>query len=348
MPKPPFIEAVTRPDRLRVQALARPAERRWYEIRNATAETAELLIYDEIGGWLGWYADEFVEELAAITAPNLTVRINSPGGSVFEGIAIANALRSHPATVTTQVDGIAASIASVIALAGDRLVMMPNSQLMIHDASGFCMGDAADMAQMAQLLEQQSDNLADVYAAKAGGTRAEWRALMQAETWYLAAEAVEAGLADAVGQPTRTPGPAPVVPPTPDLDEPMTARWDLSVFRHAGREQAPAPAAVAAIELNAEASAVSDEDVAAVARAVLAAAAPAPAPTAPAAEPEPVEQPVAVANTTIVEAPTDEPANDWAAAIAHLNSPDATLGWSASIAHLIDPTLTPSSATTNA
>jgi ATP-dependent protease ClpP protease subunit len=124
---PPFIEAVTRPDRLRVKAQARPAGRSWFEIRNAADDTAELLIYDEIGGWCGWYADEFVEQLATITAPNLTVRMNSPGGSVFEGIAIANALRSHPATVTTQVDGIAASIASVIALAGDRLVMMPNS-----------------------------------------------------------------------------------------------------------------------------------------------------------------------------------------------------------------------------
>ncbi len=327
---PPFIEAVTRPDRLRVQAQARPAARSWFEIRNATDDTAELLIYDEIGGWCGWYADEFVEQLATITAPNLTVRINSPGGSVFEGIAIANALRSHPATVTTQVDGIAASIASVIALAGDRLVMMPNSQLMIHDASGFCMGDAADMAQMATLLEQQSDNLADVYAARAGGTREEWRARMQAETWYLAAEAVEAGLADEVGQPTRTPGPAPVVPPVPDIDEAMAARWDLSVFRYAGREEAPAPAATVAVAVEPD---------------------PPVPPEPPATVTETNAEPVAVTDVTPVDPEpvvVDEPADDWATLTAHLNTPDTEPDWSVSIAHLTDPTLTPSSATTNA
>lgn len=318
MPKPPFIEAVARPARLRVQAQPRAAGSRWYEIRNAVAaDTAELLIYDEIGGWLGWCADEFVEELAAITAPNLTVRINSPGGSVFEGIAIANALRSHPATVTVQVDGIAASIASVIALAGDRLVMMPYSQLMIHEASGFCLGDAADMAQMSTLLEQQSDNLADVYAAKAGGTREEWRALMQAETWYLAAEAVEAGLADEVGQAVKGPSPTPITPAGPEEAEPqMAARWDLSVFRYAGREQAPAPVAVAATV----------------------------APDAPAAPEPPVveaEQDAATVAVAVVE-----PADDWASVTAHLNSPDEAPDWSASIAHLA--TLTPSSATTNA
>ncbi|MER5559697.1 head maturation protease, ClpP-related [Streptomyces sp. NPDC002506] len=320
---PPFIEAVTRPDRLRITAQRRPAARSWFEIRNAASDdTAELLIYDEIGGWLGWYADEFVEQLAGITAPNLTVRINSPGGSVFEGIAIANALRSHPAMVTTQVDGIAASIASVIALAGDRLVMMPNSQLMIHDASGLCMGDAADMAQMATLLEQQSDNLADVYAAKAGGTRAEWRARMQAETWYLAAEAVEAGLADEVGQPTRTPGPPPVVPLAPDPDEAMAAHWDLSVFRYAGREEAPAPAATIATVVE----------------------------PPPAAVVEPAPEPVAVTDETpgAPEPVPAEPVDDWASTIAHLNAPDPEPDWSASIAHLTDLTLTPSSATTNA
>jgi ATP-dependent protease ClpP protease subunit len=336
---PPFVEAVARPEQPRIQAQQRPAGHRWYEIRNAAEDAAELLIYDEIGGWFGTYADEFVEALAAVTAPNLTVRLNSPGGSVFEGIAIANALRSHPADITVQVDGIAASIASVIALAGDRLVMMPHSQLMIHDASGVCLGNAADMAQMAQLLEQQSDNLADVYAAKAGGTRAEWRARMQAETWYLAAEAVEAGLADEVGQPRRGPG------SVPDASE-MAARWDLSVFRYAGREKAPAPAAVAAaptasIEPNVEGSPVSDEDVAAVARAVLAAA-------APAAEADPEEQRVTVAHAATVESAPDAPADDWASLIAHLNAPDEEPDWAASIAHLTTPILTPSSATTNA
>jgi hypothetical protein len=94
----------------------------------------------------------------------MRVRINSPGGSVFEGIAIANALRAHPATVTVQVDGIAASIASVIAMAGDRVEMAPNSMLMIHEASGVCMGDMAEMTKMAEVLDLISTNIANAYA----------------------------------------------------------------------------------------------------------------------------------------------------------------------------------------
>jgi len=109
----------------------------WYRITNsADPDEAEVMLYDEIGGWYGATADQFIADLRGVTSPNLRVRINSPGGSVFEGIAIANALRSHPANVVMQVDGIAASIASVIAMAGDRVEMAPNTMLMIHEASG--------------------------------------------------------------------------------------------------------------------------------------------------------------------------------------------------------------------
>ncbi|MFJ9887172.1 head maturation protease, ClpP-related [Streptomyces sp. NPDC091287] len=228
----PLIEAVTRPAHLTARARVQ-APRAWYEIRNAAdADEAELLIYDEIGGWYGNTPGEIVDELRAVTAPNLRVRINSPGGSVFDGIAIANAIRLHPATVTVQVDGIAASAASVIAMAGDRIVMTPQSQLMIHDASGMCFGNASDMTEMAALLDTQSDNIADAYAERAGGTREEWRERMRAESWYLAAEAVAAGLADEV------------LPSRKAADEPepaLTNTWDLSVFRYAGRDEAPAP-----------------------------------------------------------------------------------------------------------
>ncbi|MEV7491421.1 head maturation protease, ClpP-related [Streptomyces anulatus] len=236
----PLIEAVTRPPHLTARVQSH-APRAWYEIRNAAdADEAELLIYDEIGGWFGNTPGEIVDELRAVTAPNLRVRINSPGGSVFDGIAIANAIRLHPATVTVQVDGIAASAASVIAMAGDRIVMTPQSQLMIHDASGMCFGNAADMTEMAALLDTQSDNIADAYAERAGGTREEWRERMRAESWYLAAEAVAAGLADEV-LPSRK-----VEEPEPAL----TNTWDLSVFRYAGRDEAPAPV-----------TAVADDDV---------------------------------------------------------------------------------------
>lgn len=214
----------------------------WYRISNSVEEsdTTDIYVYDSVGGWFGVYADDFIRDLKAVSTKNINLRINSPGGSVFEGIAIANALRSHPANVTVYVDGLAASIASVIALAGNRLVMMPQSQLMIHDASGACYGNAADMEYMVGLLSKQSDNIADAYAARAGGTAAEWRDLMKAETWYSAQEAVDAGLADEV-----MPVPAREPEDRLALAAQMHTAWDLSMYRYAGREKAPAPAAAA-------------------------------------------------------------------------------------------------------
>lgn len=212
----------------------------WYRIVNSADDLDEtdIYVYDAIGGWFGMYADDFIRDLKDIGTRKINLRINSPGGSVFEGIAIANALRSHPASVTVYVDALAASIASVIALAGDRLVMMPQSQLMIHDASGACYGNAEDMEYMVGLLNKQSDNIADAYADRAGGTSDEWRDLMKAETWYSAKEAVAAGLADEV---------MPFPPKKEDEEKPapasarMETNWDLTAYRYAGREKAPAP-----------------------------------------------------------------------------------------------------------
>lgn len=173
----------------------------WYSIRNAAEDdsdsAAELMIYDEIGGSFGISSDEFVKDLQGIKAKKIDVRINSPGGSVFDAIAIYNALIKHPAQITTYVDALAASAASIIAMAGDTVVMMVGSQMMIHDALGLEMGNAADMREMAKFLDRQSDNLATVYAAK-GGDSQNWRALMLAETWMFADEAVAMGLADSV------------------------------------------------------------------------------------------------------------------------------------------------------
>lgn len=212
----------------------------WYSIRNATAaDEAEVMLYDEIGGWYGATADQFIADLRGVTAPNLRVRINSPGGSVYEGIAIANALRSHPGNVIVQVDSVAASIASVIAMAGDRVEMAPNSMLMIHEASGVCLGNAADMEEMAQLLALVSDNIADAYAAKAGGTREQWREAMQAETWYLPDAAVEAGLAD---EALAVPKKGEPVEPQPGQEEPdMVRAWDLAAYGYTGPAKPEAP-----------------------------------------------------------------------------------------------------------
>lgn len=182
----------------------------WYTIRNEGGDTeteemdtpeettAEVLIFDEIGGSFGISAEDFVMELQAIDTDNIDVRINSPGGSVFDAIAIYNALIKHPANVTTYVEALAASAASIIAMAGDKCVMMVGSQMMIHDALGAEMGNAREMREMAKFLDAQSDNLATIYAAKGGGEAGDWRDLMLAETWMLANEAVDMGLADEV------------------------------------------------------------------------------------------------------------------------------------------------------
>lgn len=169
--------------------------------------TATLRIYDYIdpdGGYWGISANEFAESLQdAGDVDRIVLRINSGGGSVWDGLAILNTLRSHDASVTAYVDGVAASAASFIAAACDEVVMMPNSRLMIHDALGLCIGQAVDMRAYADFLDDTSDNIAEIYAGRAGGDVASWRAAMSESglngKWYSADEAVEVGLADKVG-----------------------------------------------------------------------------------------------------------------------------------------------------
>ena len=221
----------------RMRASARPDKHDWYQIRNAAEEDdgpAEILIYDEIGyGWYGGVsAQNFAKELGAISADEITVRLNSPGGDVYDGIAILNALRSHKARVTVYVDGLAASAASFIAMAGDEVVMRRNSEMMIHDASCFGIGNAGEMRKVADDLDRVSNNIASIYAERAGGTTDEWREIMLAETWYSAQEAVDAGLANRVDVKAET-----------EEDDNGAAKnsFDLSIFNYAGRREAPAP-----------------------------------------------------------------------------------------------------------
>lgn len=270
---------------------AAPKAESWYRLENMAGPAPELYLYGEIGCW-GITASDLIAELQYVTAPEITVHVNSPGGEIFEGIAIYNALRSHPASVTVRVDGIAASIASVIAQAGDQRVMQPFSQMMIHEGSGLCWGDAADMLAMSTLLDAQSDNIAAVYAERSGGTPEAWREAMRTETWYTAEEAVAAGLADEVDAPAQTePEAAPAAPgPTAPA-----AMWDLSAYRHAGRQDAPAPilntatepAPVAVVTVEGDLSEEAETAVRAAAQAELAEA-----PAVPVAVVEPPAEPV--------------------------------------------------------
>ncbi|MEV3857733.1 head maturation protease, ClpP-related [Streptomyces sp. NPDC050095] len=308
----------------------------WYRITNAAgSDEAEVMLYDEIGGWFGATADEFIADLRGITAPNLRVRINSPGGSVFEGIAIANALRSHPANVVIQVDSVAASIASVIAMAGDRVEMAPNSMLMIHDASGVCLGNSSDMEEMAKLLALISDNIADAYAARAGGTREQWREAMRAESWYLPDDAVAAGLADEALATPRTGEPV----EQPDEDEPDMARaWDLNAYGYAGPAQperpkpGPPPAAPEdEVVLTAALGDTLGEEIVAMVRRAVAESQAAPEQPAPepeqSAEPEPDVEPEPEADTDLwaeLAAHLTDDSDDWSALVTPLTEPEAS------------------------
>jgi len=171
-----------------------------YQPRASVHEPAVLQIFDQIGedwfGGSGISAKAFSDALQSVGPGPLVVEINSPGGNVWDGLAIYNMLRGRQAPVTTRVVGIAASIASVIALAGDSIEMADASLFMIHDPSGMVAGTSEDMRKMANALDQHAEILAGIYTKRTGKTSAQIRAAMTAETWFTAQEAIQFGLAD--------------------------------------------------------------------------------------------------------------------------------------------------------
>ncbi len=188
---------------------------RWWKIENRKTDGAPSLIsiYDEIG-MFGVSAGEFLAELAGVDG-DLDVHVNSPGGDVFDAIAIYNSLKARRGTVAITIDGLAASAASFIAQAASpgMLEMAPFSTMMIHDGFAAGIGNAADMRDLADQLDSASDNIAAIYAERSGKSAAYWRAKMKATTWYKDSEAVADGLADRVrGQ-----------------ENPKNT-WDMSVF----------------------------------------------------------------------------------------------------------------------
>jgi ATP-dependent protease ClpP protease subunit len=165
--------------------------------------TATLRLFDPIDSWGEWWgmsAKELAQALDDLPSHIATIEllINSPGGDAFDGLAMVNVLRAHPAKTRAVVQGIAASAASFIACAADETVMAPNSTMMIHDAWGVCAGNADDMLSFGAVLDQLSGNLAEIYATKSGKSADEMRAAMKAETWYTADEAIAAKLADSL------------------------------------------------------------------------------------------------------------------------------------------------------
>lgn len=174
--------------------------RPWFRIENvASQEAADLHIFDEISHW-GILADDFRQELDAVTAPTINLHLNSPGGYVDDGIAIYNILKAHPSKVNVYIPGIAASIATVIAMAGDRVVIAPHARMMIHNAWVMAQGDSNAFRELADHLEESNRNIASIYAERAGSDVDHWLSLMSETTWFGDQEAVNAGLADEVGR----------------------------------------------------------------------------------------------------------------------------------------------------
>ena len=176
--------------------VVQPLNKNWYSIQAKANNKAEVWIYDEIGAW-GVSARQFAQEVKALgDVKHIDVRIHSPGGDVFEGMAIYNLLKNHPAVVHAHIDGLAASMASVIAMAADVIHMPENAMMMIHKPWGIQGGDADDMRQYADLLDKVEGSLTSAYVKKSGKSEDEIKVLLKSETWYTGAEAVQAGFAD--------------------------------------------------------------------------------------------------------------------------------------------------------
>jgi ATP-dependent Clp endopeptidase proteolytic subunit ClpP len=196
--------------------------RPWYRITAKAEGEAEILIYDEIVApiikaffGVGQSAKDFAKELkdlGEITA--LTIRINSPGGDVFEGQAIYSLLKAHKAKKTVYVDGLAASIASVIAMAGDEIIIPENALMMVHNPWGCMCGTADEMRQAADAMDKFTESIVAVYVRRTGKDLETVQQLMDEETWMTGAEAVELGFADRMTEPVQ-----------------MAAKFDCSRFR---------------------------------------------------------------------------------------------------------------------
>lgn len=177
----------------------------WFRITAARAkdEPSEVMIYGQIGkswsGDEGISAADFAKEWDALPKNQpIALRIHSQGGSVFEALAIYNTIGRRKADVTAHIDGVALSAASFIAMAAGKVVMPKTARMMIHDAQGIAMGDSEELRELADLLDRESDRIADIYAGKTGKTRDEIRDLMRATTWMDGDEAKSLGFCDEV------------------------------------------------------------------------------------------------------------------------------------------------------
>jgi ATP-dependent Clp protease, protease subunit len=178
-----------------------PHEIKGLKVLKAANGNPEIYIYDEIGpGYWGLIdAIAIVDALKQIgDVAEIDVRLNSPGGDVFEASAIFNHLRENKAKINIKVDGLAASAASVIAMVGDKIEIAQNAMIMIHEAWTIAWGNKSELLKTADLLTKIDGNLINTYVERTGNTEADVKAWVEAETWFTAKEAVEKGFADSI------------------------------------------------------------------------------------------------------------------------------------------------------
>ena len=191
----------------------------WYNIQNKASKTADVYIFDEIGAY-GVTAQDFIAEIKDLKDMPINLRINSLGGDVFNGMAIYNVIKKRKYNTTVYVEGIAASIATIIALGADEVVMSENSLFMIHNAWGGTMGDAKDMRKSAATLEKISAELTEIYVKKTGLSYDRVAEMMDEETWLNAEEALELGFVDTISDAIK-----------------IAAKYDVSKFKNITNEE---------------------------------------------------------------------------------------------------------------
>ena len=187
----------------------------WYNIKaEASSKSADVYIFDEIGTF-GLTAQSFIEEIKSYKDTPISLHINCVGGDVFEGMAIYNVLKKRTARTTVYIEGIAASMGSVIALAGDEVVMAENSLFMIHNAWGGAMGEATEIRKTAALLDKISGEIADIYTKKTNLPYNRVKEMMDEETWLSADEAFNLGFIDSISDAIK-----------------VAAKYDVSKFKN--------------------------------------------------------------------------------------------------------------------
>ena len=192
---------------------------KWYNIQNKAGETADIYIFDEIGTY-GVTAQDFISEIKGLKDMPINLRINSLGGDVFDGMAMYNVIKRREAKTTVYIEGIAASIATIIALGADEVIMAENSLFMIHNAWGGTSGEAKDMRKTAETLDKITSELTDIYVKKTGLSYDALAEMMDEESWLNAQEAFDLGFIDTISDSIK-----------------VAAKYDVSKFKNITQEE---------------------------------------------------------------------------------------------------------------